>query len=102
VAFNSLWFIYMPSTFTRLKNEVLKPFISHFVSVYFDDILVYRPNEEEHKQHLRQVFRVLRGQKLYAKMEKCEFLTPQLNFLGSVVSVKGIQVNPCKVKAIQT
>jgi len=73
-------------------NEVLKPFIRHFVVVYFDDIPVYSHNEGDHKEHLRQVFRVLRSQKSYAKMEKCEFFTSQLTFLGYVVSAKGIQV----------
>ena len=35
-------------------------------------------------------------------MEKCEFFTSQLTFLGYVVSAKGIQVDPSKVEAIQT
>jgi len=39
---------------------------------------------------------------LYAKMEKREFFTSQLTFLGYVVSTKGIQVDPSKVEAIQT
>jgi len=71
-----------PSTFMRLMNEVLRPYISLFIVVYFDDILVYSKTDQDHIQHLKQVFSTLRDQKLYGKLEKCEFFILRVIFIS--------------------
>lgn len=48
-----------PTTFMRLVNDVLRPYLDSFVIVYLDDILVYSSTQKEHIPHLTQVLETL-------------------------------------------
>jgi hypothetical protein len=90
-----------PSTFMRLMNHALRAFIGRFVVVYFDDILVYSKDLDEHFNHLQCELDVLRHEKLYANLKKYSFRMDKVVFLGYVISTKGIEVDEEKVKAIK-
>src|ERR1044072_6557019 len=89
-----------PAVFMDYMNRIFHSLLDRFVGVFIDDILVYSKNEEEHREHLRQVLQILRTKKLYANAAKCEFWLEEVKFLGHVISREGIAVDPSKVEAV--
>ncbi|KAK8584246.1 hypothetical protein V6N12_068492 [Hibiscus sabdariffa] len=84
------------ATFYTLMNKVLQPFLDQFIVVYLDDIVIYSKTLVEHVEHLRQVFEVLRQNKLYVKKEKCLFSQKEVPFLDHIVGGGKIRMDGAK------
>jgi len=89
-----------PATFCILMNDIFQEWLDDFVVVYIDNISIYSGSLEEHAKHLRKVFQRIRENKLYAKLEKCEFGVTEVDFLGHRITQKGLKMDDHKVRAI--
>lgn len=90
-----------PATFQSVMNDIFKPYLQKFVLVFFDDILVYSRSDKEYQEHLRIVLQVLKDQGFYANENKCAFAQPKVAYLGHVISKRGVEADPEKIKAMK-
>lgn len=85
-------------TFQRFINHIFQGL--DFVFPYIDDICVASRNFEEHRSHLREVFRRLQKFGMVVNLAKCEFGKEDITFHGHRVDRQGIRPLPEKVAVI--
>jgi hypothetical protein len=74
--------------------------LDKFVVVFMDDVLINSKSQKDHDHHLRIVLERLRAHHLYTKFSKCEFGLEKIAFLGHILTVEGIEVDPSKVEVV--
>ena len=89
-----------PAMFQRTMDMIFDRCRS-FASIYLDYLSIHYKTTQEHLLHLRQVFSILRAERFYAKPSKCQFFASELEFVGFVVSAKGISPQESKLKVVR-
>ena len=87
-----------PAYFQMLINKVLDNI--DFAMGYLDDIIIFSRSEEEHLDHIEQVFKRLEEAGLKLSLEKCSFFKKHIQYLGHLLSEEGIQPLPEKLESI--
>lgn len=89
-----------PLTWQRAINTILANLIGNGVYVYLDDVIVYAKDIDEHNKTLKKVMLCLKDNNLQLKISICNFFAKKFEYLGHVISDKGIKANPMKIEAI--
>jgi hypothetical protein len=87
-------------TFLRMIAIVLHPQIWRNILAYVDDIVVKSVQKRDHISDLAETFANLRAANLKLNLENCVFGIHKGKVLGCLVSTKGIEANPDKIKAL--
>uniref|UniRef100_A0A2N9HFP5 RNA-directed DNA polymerase n=1 Tax=Fagus sylvatica TaxID=28930 RepID=A0A2N9HFP5_FAGSY len=88
------------ATYQRLMNKMFHHQIGRNVEVYVDDMLVKTKDERKHLEDLKETFETLRRYRMKLNPNKCVFGVSSGKFLGFMVSQRGIEANPDKIKAV--
>ena len=89
-----------PATFQRLMHDCLGDVNMNWCIVYLDDIIIFSDTKEKHLKRLEAAFQKLAAAGLKLKPSKCFFFKEEIEYLGHVVSGKGIATNPKKAEAV--
>ena len=86
--------------FKKKKNYILKEYLDNFVIIYLNNIIIYLNSEKEYKEYIKWVLKKLYKEDIPVIIKKCEFHTRKTNFIGFIIKLKQISINPKKIKAI--
>jgi len=90
----------MRATYQRLVNHMFRSQIGRNIEVYVDDMLVKNLEEEKHLDDLQETFETLKRYKMKPNPSKCAFGVSSGNFLGFMVSQRGIEADLDKNQAM--
>lgn len=90
-----------PSVFQRLMNVVLHGCLGVYSFIYIDDIIIYSTTATEHLNHINAILQRLVDAGLKIKLSKCQFFQTEIEYLGFLVGIQGIKVNPRKLEAVE-
>ncbi|GKV28094.1 hypothetical protein SLEP1_g37185 [Rubroshorea leprosula] len=88
------------ATYQKMVTIVFHAQIGKNLEVYVDDIVVKSLKAEDHLADLDETFNNLRKNRMWLNPAKCIFGVESGKFLGFMVSRRGIEVNPEKIRAI--
>jgi len=90
-----------PAIFQTMINDIFQDLINQGdTATFINDILVAMDTEERHNELVEKVLKRLEENDLFVKPEKCKWKVREVEFLGVVIGLKGVEMQKEKVKGV--
>ena len=89
------------ATYMRAMTTMFHDMMHKEIEVYVDDVIIKSKTQVDHVQDLRKFLERVRRYDLKLNPAKCAFGVPFGKLLGFIVSRRGIELDPSKIKAIR-
>jgi transposase InsO family protein len=80
-----------PSEFQRAMDNAFRPLLGKSVSCYVDDIIIAADSANEALDLLHKFLDLCRSTGFYVRLDKCEFLKSEVDYLGFRVGQDGVK-----------
>ncbi|KAH9387479.1 uncharacterized protein NEMAJ01_2375, partial [Nematocida major] len=88
-----------PQVFQRIMQNCLGDL--PFLKIFLDSLLVHSKNQEEHNEHLKLLYERLKEHNIILNPEKTHFSQTKVEYLGHIVTEKGVQADIKKVALLK-
>ena len=90
-----------PTTFQTMMNSLFRDLINQEdIATFINDILVATETEKGYNKLVEKVLKRLEENNLFVKPEKCKWKVKEVEFLGVVISPKGMEMQKEKVERV--
>ena len=87
--------------YQNLINNIFRKYLDDFMVAYLNDILIYSKTKEKHIKYVITVLEVLEKADIKINSAKSVFHVQRINFLGYILIINGIKMNPVKTAVIR-
>ena len=86
--------------FQKQINSILGEHLDEFIIAYLNNIIIYLKSKEEHRKYIKQVLKRLQKEQILVAIKKYKFFTQKTNFVGFIIKLGQLSIDPKKIKAI--
>jgi hypothetical protein len=90
-----------PISYQNLINNIFRRYLDDFVIVYLNDIFIYSKTKKKHIKYVTAILKALKKADIRINGKKNVFHVRRVNFLGYILTINGVKINPIKIAAIK-